>query len=617
MAELKSLVHLRGQVKAKVTRIRKVVDEAYGAGAVQLDLVQLKLYQRNLETQYREYCDLHRQIVTLTPTEKLAEQDETYIFFEAQHNETCLLVETLIQSMTDTPDMRLARRNQQEEPPRIIVQQQPLKAPIPTYDGKPENWPRFKAMFLDVMKTSTDSDAIKLYHLDRALIGGAAGIIDDCTMQSNNYAHAWKLLEERFEDKRLIVDTHITGMLQLKKMTRPSAKELRELIDDVTRHIDGLTLMKEQMLGMSERFVVNLVATALDSRTRMEWEATVPHKQLPTYKDTMDFLKKRCSILERCEEATTKPTPKPYPAKSSSQLKTYAVTEKAEPTCRLCGNGSHPIYKCDALRQMSVPEREAKSTSAVYSAKKVYPMCNSLLMTAMVQVFDADGKLQPCRVFLDSGSQAHIVSRKLVQSLKLPRLATKINIVGANNQKSSSSEVVKLQIKSRYSNHTEQLECLVADQVTGQIPSIPIDIKTWNIPPGFTLADPNFQIPGEIDLLIGIQHFFKLMMPGQIKLSDDLPILQETRLGWVVAGAVNPARSKQNRYTNQVISNKPTPANQIASNFVSVNSAMLSNPPEPPSSLAGECSRTTRTVCSVSTLVCTVVILSLLFILFA
>ncbi|XP_062701968.1 uncharacterized protein LOC109419703 isoform X1 [Aedes albopictus] len=360
MAELKSLVHLRGQVKAKVTRIRKAVEEASGAGAVQLDPIQLKLYQRNLETHYKEYCDLHRQIVTLTPTEKLAEQDESYVFFEAQHNDTCLLVETLIQSMTEIPDMRLARRNQPEEAPRIIVQQQPLKAPIPTYDGKPENWPRFKAMFLDVMKTSTDSDAIKLYHLDRALIGGAAGIIDDCTMQSNNYAHAWKLLEERFEDKRLIVDTHIMGMLQLKKMTRPSAKELRELIDDVTRHIDGLTLMKEQMLGMSERFVVNLVATALDSRTRMEWEATVPHKQLPTYKDTMDFLKKRCSILERCEEATTKPTPKPYPAKSSSQLKTYAVTEKAEPTCRVCGNGSHPIYKCDALRQMSVPEREAK-----------------------------------------------------------------------------------------------------------------------------------------------------------------------------------------------------------------------------------------------------------------
>lgn len=71
MADLKSLVHLRGQVKAKVTRIRKAVEEASGAGAVQLDLVQLKLYQRNLETHYQEYCDIHKQIVTLTPAEKL------------------------------------------------------------------------------------------------------------------------------------------------------------------------------------------------------------------------------------------------------------------------------------------------------------------------------------------------------------------------------------------------------------------------------------------------------------------------------------------------------------------------------------------------------------------
>lgn len=34
-------------------------------------------------------------------------------------------------------------------------------------------------------------------------------------------------------------------------------------------------------------------------------------------------------------------------------------------------------------------------------------------------------------------------------------------------------------------------------------------------------------------------------MPGQVKLSDNLPILQETRLGWVVAGTVDPSRTNR------------------------------------------------------------------------
>ncbi|XP_065095156.1 uncharacterized protein LOC135717134 [Ochlerotatus camptorhynchus] len=572
MAEVKTLVHLRGQAKAKVTRIRKAVEEAYGAGARQLSMVQLKVFTRNLEMHYQEYCDIHRQIVALTPAEKLVDQDETYILFEDQHNEVCMLVETLIQLMTE-PQPRPMPSSQREGIPRIIVQQQPLKAPIPTFDGKPENWPRFKAMFLDVMRTSTDSDAIKLYHLDKALIGNAAGIIDVCTLNENNYAGAWELLEERFENKRLIVDTHILGLLSLKKMNRTSAKDLRELVDEVSRHIDGLKLMDEVMNGMSERFVVNLLATALDAKTRMEWESTVPHKQIPTYKDTMEFLKKRCAIRERCEDAIVKPpvTKPSVPSKNqvkSISTKAFAVTGKE--SCDVCGTGAHPNFKCEIFRAMTVVQRQAKSAlksnvpnvqyqsvpkesqsnSAVSRSLKQPPrLSHSLLMTARVQIKDSDGNLKYCRAFLDCGSQAHLTSRSLVKSLNLPRFSTNVEVVGANGQRSTLSEMVRIEIRSCNSNYAAQLECLVADKVTGPMPSVPFDIRKWNIPPNLPLADPEFHIPGEIDLLIGIQLFFKLLLPGQVKMADELPILQETRLGWVVAGSIEESHVAQHCYS--------------------------------------------------------------------
>lgn len=58
----------------------------------------------------------------------------------------------------------------------------------------------------------------------------------------------------------------------------------------------------------------------------------------------------------------------------------------------------------------------------------------------------------------------------------------------------------------------------------------------WSIPIGIQFADPNFNVPGCIDLLIGAELFFDLVTGGQLKIAPQLPLLQETKLGWIVSG---------------------------------------------------------------------------------
>jgi len=48
------------------------------------------------------------------------------------------------------------------------------------------------------------------------------------------------------------------------------------------------------------------------------------------------------------------------------------------------------------------------------------------------------------------------------------------------------------------------------------------------------LADPRFNAPQRVDLLIGVSLFFEMLCVGQIKLPPGLPLIQKTRLGWVV-----------------------------------------------------------------------------------
>lgn len=77
------------------------------------------------------------------------------------------------------------------------------------------------------------------------------------------------------------------------------------------------------------------------------------------------------------------------------------------------------------------------------------------------------------------------------------------------------------------------------------IPCKPAHIGNWTIPESINLADPLFYRPGNIDVLLGSEIFFQLLQPGQLSLGANgtAPILQNTKLGWVVAGRyddVNP-----------------------------------------------------------------------------
>jgi len=58
------------------------------------------------------------------------------------------------------------------------------------------------------------------------------------------------------------------------------------------------------------------------------------------------------------------------------------------------------------------------------------------------------------------------------------------------------------------------------------------------VPSNIRLADPEFSVPREIDLLIGAEKFWDLICVGQIKLGRNKPTLQKSTLGWIIAGTI-------------------------------------------------------------------------------
>lgn len=111
--------------------------------------------------------------------------------FDELHIETLDRLERLSLTQTLTPASETGNS-------RLIVQQQPLRAPIPSFDGKVENWPKFRKMFEDTVVRSNEFDVMKLYHLDKALIGDTSGSgwITAKIIQNNNFPQTWGQLKE-------------------------------------------------------------------------------------------------------------------------------------------------------------------------------------------------------------------------------------------------------------------------------------------------------------------------------------------------------------------------------------------------------------------------------------
>jgi len=90
-------------------------------------------------------------------------------------------------------------------------------------------------------------------------------------------------------------------------------------------------------------------------------------------------------------------------------------------------------------------------------------------------------------------------------------------------------------MRSRHTDWHDSLSCAVLSSITGTTPATKLDISSWKLPTDIKLADEHFNLPGDIDLLIGADLFYEILQSGR-RTRPGHPVLQETVLGWTLAG---------------------------------------------------------------------------------
>lgn len=161
-----------------------------------------------------------------------------------------------------------------------------------------------------------------------------------------------------------------------------------------------------------------------------------------------------------------------------------------------------------------------------------------LLSTAVVEVAaDNSSQYIRARALLDSGSQHCLISNSFCKKIRAEKLQSTYKISGIGQTVTNTNEICYIKLRSLKNNHTIRMHCLAIPQITSTLPASRL-ASNLNIPENIDLADPSFCTPSQIDILIGANYFWDLLLEGRIRLPSG-PFLNNTKLGWIVSGPVH------------------------------------------------------------------------------
>lgn len=395
-------------------------------------------------------------------------------------------------------------------------------------------------------------------------------LIDDF----NKHIRALKSAGEPTEHwDRLLIHLLIT------KLDLTTKREWQE--HTISKENDILPTFGDMMTFLNNRYQIleaikdtNNVHKAHNTKSEHKRSSERTQSYFATQSATCEYCKNSHYIYQ-CESFKKLPVQQRYETAKKLKLCTnclrsnhFSRTCKAS-SCRHCNKRHNSLLhsedNAERSRQNSVDKKENEkpatnigtdsSSSVNTHAVNIKHEFKVLLSTAFVFVKDYSGTYHEIRVLLDSGSQSNFISSELSQKLQLPLRKIRLPVRGINQSATEITAAAQVKIKAIRNNFEADLFCLIVPQITDELPNFTFDKNSINIPANLALADPSFHVPSKVDMLLGAAIFYDLLCVGQIRTGPGQPILQKSKLGWILAGPVNAAHCKAENAKNGVVVN--------------------------------------------------------------
>lgn len=465
------------------------------------------------------------------------------------------------------------------------------KISIPKFDGEYLKWQPFSDIFSKMIHEQKIPAIQKMWYLKANVSGEAERLIRHLELTENNYTTAWSTLRERYDNKRVLVSAILHKLISWESL-KAEAKSIRDFHDVINESLSAL-----ENIGTSttnwDPILLYLLIKKLDRQTHIIYEQSVQNpKELQTISHFLKVLQTRFQALEAVGG-------KENAVGNKERTKQVSTATTSKPSgCPLC-KGSHPIFYCKQFLAMDSADRlrwvqghklcvnclkpdhrskdctsrscskcskkhnsllhlknssnsennqtsptdirsrestESPSTTSSTVASANAHRGSVLLGTAMIKITANNGRSGEFRALLDSGSQINIVTERLIRKLSIQPKQTVLSIEGIGGRSKQATQRVNVNFQSTTCKFSSRLEAYVLPNIIPPQPSSAFNIESWSIPDNVSLADPQFNRTAKIDVLLGAEFYFQLLLSEELKLADNLPILRNTKLGWIASG---------------------------------------------------------------------------------
>lgn len=245
------------------------------------------------------------------------------------------------------------------------------RLPVPTFEGSLKEWPNFRDMFtVLVIDDAALSNVYKLSYLKRSLKGNALALIKNIEINADNFARAWKIVTDHYQNVNSLTFSYITRLLQLDPVDSRRPGQLERLFIQTREILASLESLNEPIESWSSLLVV-LTVLRLDHNLRQDWEHSVGRREtFPTFNELEAFLQTRihAESLSSLKSSITFHSSSASPSKSTkasgSNIKVNSyVSNSSIPSCLVCNSSEHVVQDCPVLRNIAVRDRLAKIKS--------------------------------------------------------------------------------------------------------------------------------------------------------------------------------------------------------------------------------------------------------------
>lgn len=485
---------------------------------------------------------------------------------------------------------------------------------LPNFTGKVDEWIAFRDSFESLIHSATDMNNIDKFNYLLSCLGDAVKEeIAGYRLSSENYPLAWQALRNRYDDEKVLIQTHLDKLFECPAASSESEAELRRILNCYKVNLAQLQSSCPNSVYW-DAIVIHMIKQRIDLKSRRALEMSCENSVGMTWKQMQSFLEKRCRYLEQIRaENPIHNSSNPSAAKSTSnsnktaskpetkvvlmamnsykpqcnvcreehftyvcpQINTATISDRIQKLKlnNLCFNCLHPNHSRQSCRnprrchicqgnhntiiheyfetEKGKPKDQAKKTetetkeNTKVETPKVTAHCafagskdgQVFLSTAVVVVDDQLGNTQFGRVLLDNGAQSCFMTERFASKLKFKRKPVNIRVSGLNKEPIIIKHSIQAQITSRMKNYSKAIEFFLIPSISERIPCDKSSIPKIEIPDE-KLADPDFHIPSEVDLLIGAEHFLDLLQEGRIPVADTQMFFKNSVFGWIAAGKI-------------------------------------------------------------------------------